>query len=97
MSLIEGLVHYSWPEDKGQINVPFPSMTYEEAMRDYGVDKPDTRFGMKVTARSFFVHIIVDWTQDINEVVCMLAVLGVTLCWHPVSLHITDFHAVLNN
>uniref|UniRef100_A0A671MU63 Aspartate--tRNA ligase, mitochondrial-like n=1 Tax=Sinocyclocheilus anshuiensis TaxID=1608454 RepID=A0A671MU63_9TELE len=50
MSLIEGLVHYSWPEDKGQINVPFPSMTYEEAIRDYGVDKPDTRFGMKVTA-----------------------------------------------
>ncbi|CAM4590919.1 unnamed protein product [Leuciscus chuanchicus] len=47
MSLIEGLVQYSWPEDKGQINVPFPSMTYEEAMRDYGVDKPDTRFGMK--------------------------------------------------
>uniref|UniRef100_A0A8C2IPI7 Aspartyl-tRNA synthetase 2, mitochondrial n=1 Tax=Cyprinus carpio TaxID=7962 RepID=A0A8C2IPI7_CYPCA len=34
--------------DKGQINVPFPSMTYEEAMRDYGVDKPDTRFGMKL-------------------------------------------------
>lgn len=48
MSLIEGLVQYSWPEDKGQINVPFPSMTYEEAMRDYGVDKPDTRFGMKL-------------------------------------------------
>ncbi|XP_059420243.1 aspartate--tRNA ligase, mitochondrial [Carassius carassius] len=48
MSLIEGLVHYSWPEDKGQIIVPFPSMIYEEAMRDYGVDKPDTRFGMKL-------------------------------------------------
>ncbi|KAI2667689.1 Aspartate--tRNA ligase, mitochondrial [Labeo rohita] len=48
MSLIEGLLHYSWPEDKGQINVPFPTMTYEEAMRDYGVDKPDTRFGMKL-------------------------------------------------
>uniref|UniRef100_A0A672MZ17 Aspartyl-tRNA synthetase 2, mitochondrial n=1 Tax=Sinocyclocheilus grahami TaxID=75366 RepID=A0A672MZ17_SINGR len=48
MSLIEGLIHYSWPEDKGQMNVPFPSMTYEEAMRDYGVDKPDTRFGMKL-------------------------------------------------
>uniref|UniRef100_A0A671PUD8 Aspartate--tRNA ligase, mitochondrial-like n=1 Tax=Sinocyclocheilus anshuiensis TaxID=1608454 RepID=A0A671PUD8_9TELE len=48
MSLIEGLIHYSWPEDKGPINVPFPSMTYEEAMRDYGVDKPDTRFGMKL-------------------------------------------------
>lgn len=48
MSLIEGLVQFSWPEDKGQINVPFPTLTYEEAMRDYGVDKPDTRFGMKL-------------------------------------------------
>lgn len=48
ISLIEGLLQYSWPEDKGQINVPFPSMTYEEAMRDFGVDKPDTRFGMKL-------------------------------------------------
>ncbi|XP_030631353.1 aspartate--tRNA ligase, mitochondrial [Chanos chanos] len=47
-TLIEGLVQYSWPEDKGTINIPFPSMTYEEAMRDYGVDKPDTRFGMKL-------------------------------------------------
>lgn len=52
MRLIEGLLQYSWPKDKGQINVPFPSMTYEDAMRDYGVDKPDTRFEMKVTARS---------------------------------------------
>ncbi|TRY89801.1 hypothetical protein DNTS_001861 [Danionella cerebrum] len=48
MRLIEGLVQYSWPKDKGQINVPFPTMTYEQAVKDYGVDKPDTRFGMKL-------------------------------------------------
>lgn len=48
MALIEGLLQYSWPEDKGTISTPFPSLTYEEAMKDYGVDKPDTRFGMKV-------------------------------------------------
>ncbi|KAM6989133.1 aspartate--tRNA ligase, mitochondrial [Tautogolabrus adspersus] len=48
MSLVEGLIQSSWPAEKGPINVPFQTMTYEEAMRDYGVDKPDTRFSMKL-------------------------------------------------
>lgn len=48
MSLVEGLLQHSWPAEKGPIKVPFQTMTYEEAMRDYGVDKPDTRFSMKV-------------------------------------------------
>lgn len=46
--LIEGLLQHSWPEDRGSIITPFPSMTYEEALAEYGTDKPDTRFGMKV-------------------------------------------------
>ncbi|KAI3375346.1 hypothetical protein L3Q82_021837 [Scortum barcoo] len=48
MSLVEGLLQYSWPAEKDPIEVPFQTMTYEEAMRDYGVDKPDTRFSMKL-------------------------------------------------
>ncbi|XP_010749521.1 aspartate--tRNA ligase, mitochondrial isoform X2 [Larimichthys crocea] len=48
MSLVEGLLQYSWPVEKGSVKVPFQTMTYEEAMRDYGVDKPDTRFSMKL-------------------------------------------------
>lgn len=46
--LVEGLLHYSWPEDKDPLVAPFPSMTFAEALATYGTDKPDTRFGMKV-------------------------------------------------
>uniref|UniRef100_A0A8C9TJR6 Aspartyl-tRNA synthetase 2, mitochondrial n=1 Tax=Scleropages formosus TaxID=113540 RepID=A0A8C9TJR6_SCLFO len=54
-ALIEGLVQHMWPDEKGSVSTPFPSMTYEEAMRDFGVDKPDTRFGMKVSVcQTFF-------------------------------------------
>ncbi|XP_062437661.1 aspartate--tRNA ligase, mitochondrial [Rhea pennata] len=59
--LIEGLLQYSWPEERGRITTPFPSMTYEEALADYGTDKPDTRFGMKIVdisdfSRSLGIH-----------------------------------------
>ncbi|XP_054443723.1 aspartate--tRNA ligase, mitochondrial [Pteronotus mesoamericanus] len=47
-SLIEGLLQYSWPKDKGPVEAPFPSMTFAEALASYGTDKPDTRFGMKI-------------------------------------------------
>ncbi|XP_044156987.1 aspartate--tRNA ligase, mitochondrial [Bufo gargarizans] len=46
--LVEGLLQYSWPEEKGTLPDPFPTMTYAEAMSSYGVDKPDTRFQMKI-------------------------------------------------
>uniref|UniRef100_A0A674N989 Aspartyl-tRNA synthetase 2, mitochondrial n=1 Tax=Takifugu rubripes TaxID=31033 RepID=A0A674N989_TAKRU len=48
MSLVEGLLQHSWPAELGPIHLPFNTMTFEEAMRDYGVDKPDTRFAMKL-------------------------------------------------
>ncbi|XP_010226936.1 PREDICTED: aspartate--tRNA ligase, mitochondrial [Tinamus guttatus] len=54
--LIEGLLQHCWPEEKGPITTPFPSMTYEEALADYGTDKPDTRFGMKIMDISDFTR-----------------------------------------
>ncbi|XP_044295232.1 aspartate--tRNA ligase, mitochondrial isoform X1 [Varanus komodoensis] len=47
-ALTEGLLQYSWPEEKGPVTVPFPSMSYDEAVAIFGTDKPDTRFGMKI-------------------------------------------------
>ncbi|KAH0506686.1 Aspartate--tRNA ligase, mitochondrial [Microtus ochrogaster] len=46
--LIEGLLQYSWPDDKDTVEIPFPSMTFAEALATYGTDKPDIRFGMKI-------------------------------------------------
>ncbi|CAB1317545.1 unnamed protein product [Coregonus sp. 'balchen'] len=54
--LIEGLVQYSWPVEKDPVSTPFPCMTYEKAMKDYGVDKPDTRFAMKLMDISKTFH-----------------------------------------
>lgn len=49
MSLVEGLLQHSWPAEMAPLQLPFQTMTFEEAMRHYGVDKPDTRFAMKVS------------------------------------------------
>lgn len=43
LKLIENILEYSWPKEFGDIQKPFPHMTFNEAMENYGTDKPDTR------------------------------------------------------
>jgi aspartyl-tRNA synthetase len=47
LNTFEGLVRHLLKEIKGVEIEDFPRMTYEEAVRTYGNDKPDIRFGMK--------------------------------------------------
>ena len=47
LNTFEGLVRHLLLKIKGVEIDKFPRMTYEEAMRTYGNDKPDIRFGMK--------------------------------------------------
>ena len=46
---MEGLMVHIFKEILGvELETPFPSLTYEEAINRYGVDKPDIRFGMEL-------------------------------------------------
>ena len=59
LNIFEGLTKYLFKDIKNIELSDFPRMTYADAMRDYGSDKPDTRFDMK------FVE-IKDLTKDRN-------------------------------
>lgn len=45
---MEGVMAEVFSLVDGDFEVPFPRMTYREAMRRFGVDKPDLRFGMEL-------------------------------------------------
>lgn len=47
IQMFEGLASHLLKELKGIETGPFPRMTYDEAMKKYGNDKPDIRFGME--------------------------------------------------
>ena len=50
MAVVEGLMAEFFRDLRGmEIAAPFPRMTYQEAMEQYGSDKPDTRFGLTFT------------------------------------------------
>ncbi|KOP83564.1 aspartate--tRNA ligase [Bacillus sp. FJAT-21945] len=54
--LMENMMSKIMKEVKGiDVQIPFPQMTYQEAMDRYGSDKPDTRFEMELTDLSEIV------------------------------------------
>ena len=57
LSIGEGYVKRLFKEVLGvDITTPLPRLTYTEAMNDYGSDKPDTRFEMKIKDLSDIVE-----------------------------------------
>jgi aspartyl-tRNA synthetase len=55
LSVFEGLVRHLFKTVKGIELSSFPRMTYSDAMKYYGNDKPDIRFDMKISDISSFV------------------------------------------
>jgi len=47
LTTFEGLAKHLFRTIKGLDMADFPRMTYDQAMQEYGTDKPDIRFGMK--------------------------------------------------
>jgi aspartyl-tRNA synthetase len=45
---IEGLFKEIFPIAGIEVTTPFPRMTWQEAMDRFGIDRPDTRFGMEL-------------------------------------------------
>ncbi len=49
LTLTEGLVQTIWRECLGiELETPFPRMTWDEADRRFGSDKPDLRYGLEI-------------------------------------------------
>ena len=48
MLATEGLLQALWAEAGVTVSAPFPRMTYAEAMERYGIDRPDTRYGLEM-------------------------------------------------
>ncbi len=49
LSITEGMIAELFKETVGvELPRPFPRMSYDQAMEEYGNDRPDTRFGMKL-------------------------------------------------
>ncbi|KLJ21349.1 aspartate--tRNA ligase [Streptococcus agalactiae] len=57
--IVEGMIAKVMRDTKGlEVSLPFPRMAYDDAMNNYGSDKPDTRFDM----------LLQDLTEIVKEV-----------------------------
>ncbi|HLG39029.1 MAG TPA: aspartate--tRNA ligase, partial [Chitinophagaceae bacterium] len=77
ISMFEGLVKSIFKEVKGiDYTDSVPRMTWEDAMWNYGNDKPDIRFDMKITNLVFAKHMFPEKKEVLNEEMFAIPPLG---------------------
>ncbi len=77
LDVFEGLTRHLLKEIKGIEVDKFPRMTYDHAMRTYGNDKPDIRFGMEFGELNEFAKHKDFTVFNVAELVVAIAVPGV--------------------
>lgn len=53
---VEAVLADLWDEAGHEVETPFQTMTYDEAMERYGCDKPDLRYGLEIQDLATFVQ-----------------------------------------
>jgi aspartyl-tRNA synthetase len=74
MTTVEGLIAHIFKEIKGmKIKLPLMRMKYDDAMRDYGSDKPDLRFDMKINdVNGIFKNTEFEMFKNAEEISCLV-------------------------
>ena len=69
MGIIEGLLQHIFQQVfQRSLPLPFPRLSYDEAFANYGSDKPDLRFGLKIVdCGSLFAHTEIKFLQAILQ------------------------------
>jgi len=68
LNMFEGMIKSIFKEVKGiEYTEPVERMSWEEAMWNYGIDKPDTRFGMKLTNLKFPVTTFPNYKENLQS------------------------------
>ena len=74
MEIVEGLVAHIFKEVKGMnLKLPLMKMKYDDAIKNYGSDKPDLRFEMKINdVNSIFEKTEFEMFKNAEEISCLV-------------------------
>lgn len=96
MDMVEMILKKSWP-DPSKITIPFPRLTYDQAMEKYGSDKPDLRFDMSFRNVTNILHLHETMPGQYKDFAAYAIVLKDKYSAFPTSLKNTIAELVKNS